>query len=391
MAISPEPARRVASRLAGLGASPIRRLSEGAPQDAIPLGLGEPTWDLPEPARRALAESAESGACPYGPNSGLPGLRAAVAAFHGVEIDEVLITVGSSGALHALFVAFAEPGDEVLVPDPGYPAYAALARLAGATPRTYGLGENWRLDAARFRHALAACPRARLAVINAPSNPTGGGADLATVDAIARACAARDVLLVSDEVYRELYLGDRSPSLRDVSRDGVVIGSVSKAWGAPGLRVGWAIGDPAALGAARIVHGYSATAASRPAQRAALALLEASDEICAASRRQVGIRWRALRAAMLAEWGLEPATPDGGFYSFLPLPGGAVGPAHRDPWSFCLWLRDEARVVLVPGEVFGPAGRGHVRLSFAASPEQIREGVRRLAPYFAAPAFAADA
>ena len=386
-----ESSHRAASRLSGLGASPIRRLSEGAPEDAIPLGLGEPTWDLPEPARRALAASSAIGACAYGPNAGLPELRAAVAAFHGVESEEVLITVGSTGALHALFLAFVDPGDCVLLPDPGYPAYAALARLAGASPRAYGLGEGWRLDAARFRTALEAGPRPRLAVINVPSNPTGGGVDLATLEAIARACAERGVLLVSDEVYRELYLGDRSPSLRDVSRDGVVLGSVSKAWGAPGLRVGWAIGDPAVLGAARIVHGYSATAAARPAQRAALALLEASDEVCAASRREVGTRWQALREATLAAWGSEAPAPDGAFYSFLPLPPGAGEPALRDPWSFCMRLRDEARVVVVPGEVFGPAGRGHVRLSFAASPEQIREGVRRLAPFFAARASAVDA
>ncbi|MFN8011458.1 MAG: pyridoxal phosphate-dependent aminotransferase [Holophagaceae bacterium] len=369
-----------ASRIASLKPSPIRILSEGAPPDAIPLGLGEPTWALPEPARKALAATA--GVCAYGPNMGLMELRRAVAAWHGVSWDEVIITSGSSGALFSLFQAFVNPGDQVLLPDPAFPVYEALSVMCGAEARPFPLdaADRFRLDAEAFARVLEASPRAKLAVVNAPSNPTGGGASLEALATVARACEDRGVLLVSDEVYRDLHFGTRPPTLRDVSSSGVVVTSVSKGWGAPGLRVGWAIGDPRVLAQLRIVHGYAVTAAAQPAQKAALALLEASDTVLPAARAEIYGRFVALREALKAELGQDVAPPDGTFYHFMALPEAAL----PDPWSFCVKLRDEAKVVLVPGQVFGPGGAAHVRLSFAASPEQLREGVRRLAPHWAA-------
>lgn len=369
---------KFAARIGSLEASPIRRLSEGAPPDAIPLGLGEPTWDLPAPARRALAEN--SGACSYGPNAGLPELRRAIAAWHGADPDEVLVTCGSSGALFGLFLAFVEPGDEVLIPDPGYPAYEALARLSGAVARRYPLDAGFRLSAEAFVAALDACPLVRLAVLNAPSNPTGGGVGREDLERVARACEARGVLLVSDEVYRELHFGERCPSLRDVTTTGIVVNSVSKAWGAPGLRVGWAVGDPEILARVRVVHGYAVTAAARPCQLAALALLEASDEVLPAAREETRVRFEALKKAQVRELGWEALPPAGGFYHFMRLPDSALS----DPWAFCVAVRDRGGVVVVPGDVFGPAGRPYVRLSFAASPEQVDLGVRRLAPFWRA-------
>jgi aspartate/methionine/tyrosine aminotransferase len=368
-----------ASRIASLKPSPIRILSEGAAPDAIPLGLGEPTWPLPEPARRALAET--SGICAYGPNMGLPELRRAVAAWHGVHADEVIITSGSSGALFSLFQAYLDPGSQVLIPDPAFPVYEALAVMCGAEARPFALNaaDRFRLDAEAFQAVLDASPKARVALVNAPSNPTGGGARLEDLARIAKACEDRGVLLISDEVYRDLHFGVRPPTLRDVTSNGIVVTSVSKGWGAPGLRVGWAVGDPKVLAQLRIVHGYAVTAAAQPAQRAALALIEASDTVLPAAREEIRIRFEALREALRVELDQRVEAPDGTFYHFMALPEAALA----DPWAFCVKLRDEAKVVLVPGQVFGPGGRAHVRLSFAASPEQIREGVRRLAPHWA--------
>ena len=366
-----------AARLAHLRPSPIRALAEGAPPDAVPMGLGEPGWDLPEPARAALA--ACEGPCAYGPNAGLPALQEAVGAWHGVKAANVLLTCGSQGALYALLQAWAGPGDQVLVPDPGFLAYPALAHLAGAEPVTYALGPDFQLDARRFRAALDRAEGARLAIINHPGNPTGAGASLAALDEVAQACARRGVLLLSDEVYRELCLGEPVPSLLEVTREALVLGSVSKAWGAPGLRVGWALGPEALLAPARLVHAYMVTAPARPSQLAALALLKASATVLAAAREQLRLRWQAFSEAYATHFGLAPALPSGGFYHWQPLPEGV------DPTAFCLRLRDEGRVVVVPGTAFGEGGRGHVRLSYAGDPGRIREGVARLAPFWRKP------
>ncbi|MDP2876203.1 MAG: aminotransferase class I/II-fold pyridoxal phosphate-dependent enzyme, partial [Holophaga sp.] len=173
-------------------------------------------------------------------------------------------------------------------------------------------------------------------------------------------------------------LKQRPVGLRDVSEYGVVLGSVSKAWGAPGLRVGWALGDARWLAPAGLVHAYMVTAPARPSQRAALALLRESTMVLAAARNELSMRWAAYSLAFLQSFGYLPTPTSGGFYQWLELPESA----KADPMAFCLRLRDEGGVVVVPGFAFGEGGRGHVRLSFGGMPTDIAEGVRRLAPFW---------
>ncbi len=219
---------------------------------------------------------------------------------------------------------------------------------------------------------------AKVLIINHPANPTGAGMAIEDLVAIANECIRRDILLISDEVYRELYLETRPPSLRDVTRSGVVVSSVSKAWGAPGLRVGWAIGNPHWLDPARLVHAYSVTSAATTSQIAATAMIRSSEPIHIAARNELKARWDALASAIQTDFGYDAVPPDGAFYYWLPLPEAATA----DPFAFCMKIRDEAKVLVVPGIVFGEQGRGYVRLSYAALPEQITEGVRRLGRFW---------
>jgi len=350
-------------------------MNVGAPAGCVSLGLGEPTWDLPESGRRALALSA--GPCSYGPNAGLPELRRVIASFYGIAEECIMVSSGSQGALFALFMAYLGAGDEVLVPDPGFLAYPTLARLAGGEAVPYPLAPDGSLDELAFAAVLEAHPRAAAAIVNNPSNPTGGCAGETALSAVAAACEERGILLVSDEVYRELYLAKKPTSLADVSDYGIVTSSVSKAWGAPGLRVGWALGDPGTLEGARLVHNSMVSCVPRPSQEAARALIEDSGAILPAARAELKMRWEALAGALEAELGIVAEKPAGAFYYWLRLPE-----LSGDDTRFCLRSRDEGKVILIPGSAFGGRGRGYARLSYAASPDDLREGLRRLGRFW---------
>ncbi len=337
-----------------------------AEKPLVSLALGEPSWPLPAVARRALATVER---CDYGPHRGVSEIRAAIGAHEGAGPDSVLVTAGAQGALFALTQVFLGPGDAALVPDPGFPAYRTLIELAGAEIVPYSLGPRFELDADAFVSRLDRASGVKLAFINHPSNPTGGSAERATLETIAEACRRRGILLVADEVYRHLTLGSRSPSLRAVTDDGIVISSVSKAWGAPGLRVGWMIGDPRWLEPCRALHAAMVTSAAGPSQAAARALIEASDTVLPAARAALAVRWRAVAEAWRAETGVVPETPQGGIYLWR---------AVDDDVAFARRARREAGVAVVPGRAFGDRGRGFLRLAFGGPPETVAEGVRRL-------------
>lgn len=408
-----------ASRVAGMGLSPIRAMAVGAPPGTVSLGLGEPGWPLPAPAREALATvGAATGAMSYGPNTGAPDLVEAIAAFHGatqpVSPEQVMVTSGSQAALFALFQTHVEPGTTVLVPDPGFVSYVSLTRLCGADPVGYPLAPGGHLDAEALVETLAAQPHTSMVVLCHPANPTGGMASAAALSRVAEACAERGVLLVSDEVYRELWVDERPPSLHDVTGigdgigGGVVLGSMSKAFGAPGLRVGWAVGDPEVLAPARVVHNAMTTAPAQPSQAAALALLGAADEVLDEARAHVRARWEvAQRVAPDLLALATPATPTtpspseghagrAGIYLWLPVPEALDAPSplpatrsvretSPDPTlALALRLRDEGGVTTVPGSAFGPRGAGFLRVSLGGPIDELEEGLRRLAPWWKA-------
>lgn len=353
-------------RAAGLRLSPIRAMTLEGPPDVVSLSLGEPGWPLHPVAREALAHPPER--LGYGPNAGLAALREEIAAFHGAAPEQVRVTAGAQGALCALFQAYLAPGQVALVPDPGFPGYWGVAALAGADLRTYPLGLGGALDPAGVRDALASAGKVGLVVVNHPGNPTGGGAGAAALREVADTCREHGALLVSDEVYRELHLGERAPSLRDVDPDGVVVSSVSKGWGAPGLRVGWVVGPEALVTPVGLVHNAMTSAAATPSQLAALALLHASARVLAEARAELARRWEIVERVL----GPRDA-PAGGFCLWWPVPQSAT-----DPLGWCLRLRDEARVSVVPGDAFGEAGRGFVRVSWGGDPEELETGLRRI-------------
>ena len=374
---------RVAHRMDGVERTLIRRIFDSAPPGSINLGLGQP--DLATPPRISLAviEGIVAGKTGYTGTAGDPAVRSAVAArypgvAHGAE--NVVVTIGSQEAVFAAAMTLLDPGDDVLVPDPGYPAYPVVARLLGAQPVTYPLRPEraFRIDPADVVSRLTA--RTRLVILCSPSNPTGAMDLPADLEALARALAPRGIWWLSDEIYAGFAYERPSPSIsRFAPSCGVVVSGLSKDLSMTGWRIGWAVGPEPVVARITAAHQYLVTCASSVSQAAALVALGTEAEADRAAYLAIFRRRRALMADELRRIPrLTVTMPEGAFYFFLDVRGlgSSLEIAER-------LLRDR-RVIVIPGEAFGPGGAGFLRISFAADDDDIRRGVRALGEEVAA-------
>ena len=368
---------RVARRLDGIERTLIRRIFDAAPAGSINLGLGQP--DLPTPPRISLAgiDGIVTGKTGYTATAGDPAVRAAIAArYPGVAsgASSVVVTTGSQEAVFASAMTLVDAGDEVLVPDPGYPAYPVVARLLGATPVTYPLRPEraFRLDPEDVVSRVT--PRTRLVILCSPSNPTGAMDLDSDLEVLARALASRGIPWLSDEIYAGFAYERPAPSIsRFAPSGGLVVSGLSKDLSMTGWRIGWVVGPEAVVARITAAHQYLVTCASSVSQAAALVALGAEAEADRDAYLAIFRRRRALMAEELRRIPRLPVVmPDGAFYFFLDVRGfgDSLGLAER-------LLRDR-RVIVIPGEAFGPGGAGFLRVSYAAQDDDIRAGVLAL-------------
>lgn len=368
---------RTARRMNGLERTMIRRIFDSAPKGSINLGLGQP--DLPTPPRIGLAgiDGIAAGKTGYTSTAGDPALREAVAArYPGFATGGagVVITIGSQEAVFAAAMTLVEAGDEMLVPDPGYPAYPAVATLLGARPVSYPLRpeRGFRIDPSDVVARLT--ERSKLVVLCSPSNPTGAMDLDADLSALAAVLERRGVPWLSDEIYAGFaYDRPAATITRFAPAGGIVVSGVSKDLSMTGWRIGWAVGPEAAVAKIIVAHQYLVTCASAVSQAAALAALSPDADADRAAYLEIFRRRRALMAEELSRIaGLPVSLPDGAFYFFVDVRrfGGSLEIAER--------LLRAHRVIVIPGEAFGPGGAGFLRISYAATDEDIRTGVRAL-------------
>lgn len=346
----------------------IRRVIDAAAPGAVDLALGLPRHPVPGPVREALARAARDGELGYTTNAGRRDLRRAVAArrpHHGTSGDSVIVTVGSQQALALALLGLVRPGDEVVVPELAYPSYGFLAERAGATVV--------RASAAEVPDAVT--ERTRVVLVASPANPTGRVLSPEVLEALAGLAAERGFYLLSDEVYEEIWLGAGRPAVPAGERV-LHVGGASKTLAAPGLRLGWLVAPPPLVARLLPLHQHLVTCAPSLAQAAALAGLALPPGELEAVRDHYRGRWRRLRV-LLGELpdGVRWREPEGAFYAWLDVrarfPGGTA--------ELALALARRGEVLVVPGETFGPAGRGHLRLTFSGPEANLERGVRRLA------------
>ena len=371
-----QPARR----LAGIEKSAIRQFFDRAPAGSINLGLGEPDLPTPDVIRQAAVRAILNEQNGYTAQAGLPALRDRVAGdypYLGGDRERVIITAGSQEALYLALTAVVEEGDDVLVPDPGFVAYGTIARLAGARPVPYPLpaARDFAFDREAFRRAVT--ERTKIVVAVSPSNPTGRVLDDGDLRAMAGAVAGTGALVISDEIYRELYYGDRPGSIADHYAGTLVVGGVSKSMSMTGWRLGWMCGPSEVIRSALVLHGYVTTCASAVSQKAALAAWGPdASEARATMRATLRERRDHLLGLLSQQLGLRAVSPDGAFYVMTDV--SALG-SSRDVAEALL-----ARgVITVPGDTFGTEGEGFLRVSFSVDLATLTAGEQRMAATYA--------
>ncbi len=369
----------VAQRTREVEISGIRRMFEAAPPNAINLGLGEPDFEPPAEVIRALCDAVRNGMNHYGPSAGLPALRAKVAERYqdrdpATSHDNVLITGSGSEGLLSVALALYDPGDEVLVPNPGFVLYAPHARLAGAVPIPYDLEEEHGFRPNLDQLESLVTSRTRVLVVNSPSNPTGGVFPKAVVDRLVDFAEEHDLTIVSDEVYEEMVYEGRFASFWGRSDRVVVVNSFSKILAMTGWRIGFLVAPRSLAVEINKIHYHVMACPSTPAQAAVLVGLTESSDAIRAMVREFRARRALITRGLNRVPGLACVPPAGAFYAFPRF----HWPGSSQEVAMALLKRG---LISTPGDAFGSLGAGHLRLSFAASRENLTRALAILREY----------
>jgi N-succinyldiaminopimelate aminotransferase len=374
-------------RLAGMGTTIFAEMSALALETgSVNLGQGFPDTDGPRAIAQAAARAIMEGrGNQYPPGLGIPELRRAIAdhqsRFYGLHYDpatEVLVTTGATEAIAAAMLGLVEPGDEVIAFEPYYDSYAASIAMAGGIRVPVTLRPpGFRPDIGALRAAVT--PRTRAILLNSPHNPTGAVFTRAEITAIAQVAVARDLLVITDEVYEHLvYSGEHVPiaSLPGMSDRTVSIGSAGKTFSFTGWKIGWVTARPELVAAVRAAKQFLTYVSGGPFQFAVAEALAQPDAYFTGLRDDLRMK-RDLLSSGLAELGFEVYPSDGTYFVTTDI--GPLG--ETDGVEFCARLPERAGVVAIPSSVFyddHEAGRTQVRFTFCKRPEVLKEALSRL-------------
>jgi len=381
---------RIAARMADIAPFHVMdilaraRQMEAQGRAIIHLEIGEPDFPTPHPIVEAGIAALEQGNLYYSPPLGLPQLRSAIADFYaqhyGVQLSpqRVVVTPGASGALLLALGVLADPGDSVLLADPGYPCNRHFARFIEARTLAVPVDANTGYQLTPELVERYWTPEVKVVLLASPSNPTGTVVPDADVRAIAAICAARGTTLIVDEIYHGLiYEGSYHTALAH-SDQVFVVNSFSKYFQMTGWRLGWLIAPEWAIEAVdRLVQNLY-LAASTPAQYAALAAFTpATLAILEARKAELKIR-RDYLASALRELGFElPVLPQGAFYLYA-----GCGRFSQDSFAFAAQILEQTGVAITPGVDFGTHhAQRFVRFAYTTSLPNLQEAVRRLREY----------
>jgi aspartate aminotransferase len=366
-----------------------RRL-EAEGKKIVHLEIGEPDFATPDNIIEAGISAMQNGYTHYTPASGIMEAREAVAGFVSrtlkcaVDPTEVVLVPGSKNVLLFTLLACIEPGDEVILPDPAYPAYSSQVNFIGAVPKLVTLREEtgFRMDLDQLESLVT--PKTRMLIINTPQNPTGGILTEEDVQFVCELAQKHDLLVVSDEIYSQLVYGFEhvsplsQPGMRERT---VLMDGLSKSYAMTGWRLGYAVAPPALAAKLDQLMINSSSCAAGFTQMAAVEALSAPESEHAVHRMvKVFERRRDLVVDGLnAIPGVRCARPQGSFYAFPNISGTGF-----DERELADRLLTEAGVAVLPGTAFGEAGKGYIRLAYTQSEDELKRGLKQISDFIAA-------
>ena len=363
------------ANLSTLQRSGIRRytnLAKTVP-DCVMLTLGEPDFDTPEEVKAAALTSLFQNRTHYAPNQGIEDLRHEVSAFETIRgmactPEQVLITVGATGALFTALLGILNPGEEVIIPTPAFPLYATIVTVAGGKPVLLDTkADNFQLTDAALSKAIT--DKTKAIILNSPNNPTGAVLSEASMAAVKAAVQGKPIFVICDNVYQGLS-SEKCPDLSldaDLKDQILLCQSFSKPWAMTGWRVGYLIGPEYVMQRLLLLHAAEVAAVPTFLQDACVAALSVSTREMAA----VYEKRRAYVCSRLQKMGLSFPEPKGAFYVFPDI--SHLGMSDED---FCTRLIQEAAVATVPGSCFDCPG--HLRISCCCSDADLTKGMDRM-------------
>ena len=373
-------------RIQLIRSSGIRKLFDLARtmSGVISLGIGEPDFDTPQHIREAAKRALDAGYTRYTPNAGFPDLREALSAkvvqVNGLDYtpQEVLVSGGGcTGALLLALLTLVDPGDEVIISDPCFVVYEAVARIVGATPVFVAVREeeDFRLIPENVEKSLTT--KTKLIILNSPSNPTGGIQYKEDIEGIAEVARKHNLYIVSDEVYETmLYEGMHHHSIaaiKGMRNRTVTVNSFSKTYAMTGWRIGYAVGTREIIDQMIKLQQYTMVHAPAVSQRAALAALNGPQDFIEQMVTIFDERRRFLIPRLNEIEGFRCPTPKGAFYAFPNVEG--LGKLSKDMAQILL---QSGGVAVVPGSVFGEGGEGYLRLSYAQPLDKLEDACNRI-------------
>ena len=375
---------KLSQKVLNLKSSGIRAFFDMANEipDVISLGVGEPDFDTPWHIREAGIQALQSGKTFYTSNAGLQELRAAISSYTKRKTgltynpeNQIIVTVGGSEAIDLALRALLNAGAEVIYLEPGFVSYYPCIKLADGVPVPIRLTEENRFRLKPEQLEAAVTPKSKVLILSYPNNPTGAVMEKEDLEALLPVIQKHDLIVISDEIYGELTYGVKHCSiagLPGMEQRTIIINGFSKSFAMTGWRLGYALGNHEIIEQMVKIHQFAVMCAPTISQYAAIEAMEQGDGDIEAMRESYDQRRKFLYHE-LQRLGLPCFEPQGAFYMFPNIREFGLSSGE-----FALKLLKEEKVAVVPGDSFGECGEGFVRISYAASLQNLKEAVNRI-------------